>query len=41
MVLIALPPFTLEGASFGRDLRRIVASFAGQCFFYTAPDYGA
>jgi len=32
MVLIALPPDPLEATGFERDLRRIAARFAGQCF---------
>nr|WP_154664642.1 error-prone DNA polymerase [Gemmobacter nectariphilus] len=39
MVLIALPPDPLEATGFVRDLRRISARFAGQCFLGAAPVY--
>ena len=39
MVLLALPPDPLEATGFERDLRRIAARFAGQCFLGAAPRY--
>lgn len=39
MVLIALPPDPLDATGFERDLRRIAARFAGQCFLGAAPRY--
>src|SRR5690606_31579806 len=39
MVLVALPPDPLEATGFERDLRRIAARFAGQCFLGAAPVY--